>query len=508
MTKAQASSAIRNVQMIFAVGTVAGWTDKELLEQSRSPDRPSRELAFTALIERHGPMVLRTCRSILHDQHAAEDAFQATFVVLLRKARSLWARESLGPWLHQVATRVASGMRSGVARQRRLERRTAKPGEFSESGAGLDDFAPAIHQELDRLPQRYRAPILLCCLEGLTREQAASRLGWPMGTLQSRLARGRERLKGRLTKRGIAPGAAVATALLSQQGVRAAVPGFLVESTVQTAVEFLTLPTAVAGATSIAVTKLAEGVLKTMFIHKLKTLAGALLAAGLVSTGVGVWAGQRPAAGSFSDPDQVSQIQDATNVTTAADREPISQAEAPEPGGPTEGGADFEIDPEPGEPNADESGVSLKYHDSTPDGKKSLGGSGQMIQFSGQSATTRVTGLRVHGSRYGNPQAPKESFLIYFLSLDQKRVLHTELAPYSVFERGPEEWVKINFERPIELPQEFWVVLDFRAHQTKGVFVSYDTSSGGKHSRQGLPGIPSSPLRFGGDWMVEAMVGD
>jgi len=120
----------------------------------------------------------------------------------------------------------------------------------------------------------------------------------------------------------------------------------------------------------------------------------------------------------------------------------------------------------------------------------------------------RVAGLRIHGSRYGTPQPPEESFLIYFLTEDRKRILHTEMAPYSLFERGPEGWVDVTFERPVELPRTFWVALDFRPHQTKGVYVSYDTSTGGRHSLVGLPGLPTSRFRRGGDWMIEAVLAE
>ncbi|MGO9924052.1 MAG: RNA polymerase sigma factor [Isosphaeraceae bacterium] len=509
MGKSQSRSALRNVQMLFAAGTVAGRTDRELLEQCRGPDEQSRELAFTALIERHGPMVVRTCRTILRDEHAIEDAFQATFLVLLRRTGSLWVRDSLGPWLHQVAYRVASGTRSAAARQRRHEQRASRPADSTELDPAWDDLGLVIHEELDRLPERYRAPILLCCLEGLTREQAAGRLGWRMGTLQSRLARGRERLKGRLIERGIAPGVGIAAAILSQEGSRAAVPAFLVDSTIRAGAHFAALQAAATGAVPATVAKLTEGVLKTMLFHKMKATAGALMAAGLISTGVAVWAQQRPAADSRAEDHAASVASDATAGLTISDRAIVSEPEMPATDGPTDGGTDFEIDPNlvATDEAADLSASVLKYHDGSPDGKKSIGGSGEMIEFSGPSETTRLEGLRIHGSRYGNPQPPRESFLIYFLSHDQKRILHTELAPYSLFERGAENWVEVSFEHPVELPKQFWVVLDFRAHQTKGVFVSFDTSSGGKHSRQGLPGVPSSPVRIGGDWMIEAVLG-
>ncbi|MES2788299.1 MAG: hypothetical protein V4719_01670 [Planctomycetota bacterium] len=149
----------------------------------------------------------------------------------------------------------------------------------------------------------------------------------------------------------------------------------------------------------------------------------------------------------------------------------------------------------------DETGI-LKYGDGKAEGKQSLGGSGEMIEFT-HPAGTKISGLKIHGSRYGVPQAPAESFLIYFLSPDRSKILQTEMAAYSLFERGPETWVTISFPQPIELPEQFWIALDFRANQRKGVYVSYDTSTAGKHSRAGLPGTPATETKFGGDWMIE-----
>jgi RNA polymerase sigma-70 factor (ECF subfamily) len=154
--------------------------------------------------------------------------------------------------------------------------------------------------------------------------------------------------------------------------------------------------------------------------------------------------------------------------------------------------------------SADEPQV-LKYHDDSPDGKQSLGGSGEMIEFLAPAGTS-LSGIRIHGSRYGRPQAPDEEFLIYVLSADRKRVLHTELAPYSLFERGDEKWVSVSFQEPLALPEEFWIALDFRANQRKGVYVSYDTSTKGKHSAAGLPGIRAAESKLDRDWMIEALL--
>jgi RNA polymerase sigma-70 factor (ECF subfamily) len=155
---------------------------------------------------------------------------------------------------------------------------------------------------------------------------------------------------------------------------------------------------------------------------------------------------------------------------------------------------------------AREQSSTLKYGRGQPDGKKSLGGSGEMIQFTMPAEGAKVSGIRIHGSRYGTPQAPEESFLIYFLSQDLSEVSCTEMAPYSLFERGGERCVEIRFRRPLKVPRKFWVALDFRAYATKGVYVSYDTSTDGKFSRVGLPGIPAAATDFGGDWMIQVLL--
>ena len=153
-------------------------------------------------------------------------------------------------------------------------------------------------------------------------------------------------------------------------------------------------------------------------------------------------------------------------------------------------------------------GESLKHHDGTPDGKKSLGGSGEMIRFSLPSTEREVTGIRIHGSRYGRPQPPDESFLIYFLNEDFSEIVETRMAPYSLFDRGAEKWVEVRFSRPVSPPDTFWIALDFRAHQTKGVYVSFDTSTSGSVSRMGLPGVKARETDFSGDWMVELVLED
>jgi len=146
--------------------------------------------------------------------------------------------------------------------------------------------------------------------------------------------------------------------------------------------------------------------------------------------------------------------------------------------------------------------MTLKRDDNKPDGKRSFGGSGEMIRYSLPKGNWKVRGVQIHGSRYGMPQAPSENFQVYFLDKDLSGVIATEEAPYRQFQRGRERWVRVHFKRPVEVPKEFWVCVNFNAHQTKGVYLSYDTSTGGKYSKVGLPEGEKTDVDFGGDWMI------
>ena len=395
-------------------------------------------------------------------------------------------KDSLAPWLHEVAGRVARCARASAARRRRHERTAAERADPLSRDPGPDDLVPLIHEEIDRLPGRYRAPIVLCFLEGLTREQAAAQLGWPPGTLQSRLARGRERLQERLTRRGVAPSAVVSDAVLRAETARAVVPAALADATTRAGLAYAAGRLTFGGSLS-APAALTEEVLKMMFVHKLKTIAGTMVAGTILAAGLGATGAAWARHGRDAAPPAASE---APPAPAAEDRGTTDG----EPAGPA--------------PAAEEAPDVLKYGDGQPDGKQSLGGSGEMITFTAPKAPARVAGLRIHGARYGVPQPPDESFLIYFLTEDKKRILHTEMAPYSLFDRGPEGWVDVTFDRPVELPKTFWVALDFRPHQTKGVFVSYDTSTGGRHSLVGLPGMPTARFRRGGDWMIEVVLAE
>ncbi|MGO9467776.1 MAG: RNA polymerase sigma factor [Isosphaeraceae bacterium] len=207
-------NVLGSIRTLFGVGTLGGLTDGELLERFVASRwelaRADAELAFVALMERHGPMVWRVCRSLVSDEHDAEDAFQATFLVLVRKAGSLKVQTSLGPWLYSVAYRVGLNTRSITARQTAIRRSEAtrlggpSRGEARASDLDPESLALPIHQEIMRLPEVFRTALLLCDIDGLSYQKAADTLKIPLGTLQSRLARARRRLRDRLQRKGIA----------------------------------------------------------------------------------------------------------------------------------------------------------------------------------------------------------------------------------------------------------------------------------------------------------------
>jgi RNA polymerase sigma factor (sigma-70 family) len=269
MIRDERRTALQCVRTLFEAGTLGGLTDGQLLEKFSTREGGTSEAAFAALVERHGSMVLRVSRSILFDSHAAEDAFQATFLVLAQKSKSLKVRDSLGPWLHQVAFRVASCARAAATRRRKHERRAAEMMAPSAFESPPEDFGPVLHKELAALPERYRAVVVLCCLEGLTHAQAARQLGCPIGTLQSRLARGRQRLQDRLARRGIAPSLLLG-ATASGDVAAAAVSQTLLDLTVRAAMRLGAGKACVDGMVSVEVATLLGEVTRGMLMSKLK----------------------------------------------------------------------------------------------------------------------------------------------------------------------------------------------------------------------------------------------
>ena len=215
MPRVNLSEALRQIHRVFGEGTLAGLSDAQLLERHANH---GDELAFRALVQRHGPMVLAVCHGVLNDTNDADDAFQAVFLLLSRRARSLWVKDSLGGWLHRVSCRIAFQVRADTARRRQQERRAAQlAAEPKPPGTPWDDTRAVVHEEIDRLPRSYREPIVLCYLEHMTCQQAARHLRWSESTTHGRLARARNLLRARLIRRGIAPvGATLASAAASR----------------------------------------------------------------------------------------------------------------------------------------------------------------------------------------------------------------------------------------------------------------------------------------------------
>jgi len=246
------------------------------------------EVAFSLLMQRHGPMVLGVCRRLLSDVHDAEDAFQATFLVLVRKANTLRRPEQLGNWLYGVAYRVALRARCRAARLRAREQRVAEePAMPPDDDAAWEDLRPVLDEEVQRLPARYRAPFVLCYLEGKTKGQAAQRLRLPEGTVSSRLARARERLRSRLSRRGIVLSAAALAGLLEAHA-RAAVPPLLSQAVRQAAV-LMVMEAVTASGISPQVLTLTKGVIHAMFWSKLRIAIGVALVLSVVGLGTGTW---------------------------------------------------------------------------------------------------------------------------------------------------------------------------------------------------------------------------
>jgi RNA polymerase sigma factor (sigma-70 family) len=262
-----------------------GLTDGQLLERFL---RQHDEDAFAALVKRHGPMVLGVCRRILGDADDADDAFQATFLVLVRRAAAVQPPEMVANWLYGVACQIARKARARALRRRARERQVAAmPEPHAARTEVWDELRPLLDRELRRLPDRYRAPLVLCDLEGKTRKEAARQLGWPEGTVSGRLSRGRALLARRLSRHGLALSAGALAAALGENTVAACVPAALAASTARAALA--------GGGLSAHAAALAEGVLKTMLIRKINLTAVFFLTAVLTGLAAQVFLRSAPA---------------------------------------------------------------------------------------------------------------------------------------------------------------------------------------------------------------------
>src|SRR5438309_6191982 len=244
------------------------------------------EAAFEALVRRHGPMVMGVCRRILHNAHDAEDAFQATFLVLVRKAASIIPRAMVASWLYGVAYRTALGARTANARRRAKEKEMPRREALDQDI--WSKLRPLLDHELSHLPDKYRLPIVLCDLEGKSRKDAARQLGWLEGTLSGRLARARVLLARRLSARGLALSGGALASSLSSSTALASVPAPLVMSTVKAATLLADGSVMAAGVVPAKVAILVHGVLRAMMMTKIKIVTVWLLAVGVLGGSVGL----------------------------------------------------------------------------------------------------------------------------------------------------------------------------------------------------------------------------
>ncbi len=305
MTTRLAQSPWQSLDTLFSAGAVGALSDPDLLKCFRAEGEARGQEAFRILVERHGPMVLSLCRSLIPDSHEAEDAFQATFLVLVRKGHTIWVRDSVGPWLYGVATRVARRARRRTIARRRLQAAIADDvADLKTNAPAIDadshETSRAIHEEVARLPASLREAIVLCTFEGLTYLAAARQLGVPEPTLRGRLRRARARLEFRLRERGIAS--------VLPAAPLAAPPPPLVGSTVQHAAWWTSMTGLIGGSPSIpaSIAVLARGALRSMQLGACKVPAViALLAAGILAAAIWAKPGEtktlgapaRPAAG-------------------------------------------------------------------------------------------------------------------------------------------------------------------------------------------------------------------
>jgi RNA polymerase sigma-70 factor (ECF subfamily) len=410
-------------------------------------------------------MILRLCRRVLGDEHEAQDAAQSVFLILARRAGSIRRRESAAGWLYRVARRTATRARVASTRRREVSWRDVPVARLADAPEDRGASCVELYEELDRLPERYRAPLVLCCLEGLTCEEAAHRLRCASRTVETRLYRGRARLRQRLIRRGVVASLALAAAA---REATAAPPASWTRATIRASAAFSSNPSAAVGLASATALELAQGALKTMsFKHAIAT-ASTLVALGGLTVGV-LWA-QGDAQGA---------------------KKPVRRGDSPA----------AKPAPKKTEPKKTES-KELALDDGKAAGKRSIAGSGHAVRFEAPDDASALVQVKVHGARYGLPRAPREDFVV-FLCDDKYHKLAEFPFRYGNFERGEARWVTLDVKKT-KLPKTFYLGVDFDPTQTKGVYVDHD----GKSSERSVIGLPDEkPEPFTkGNWMIRAIV--
>jgi RNA polymerase sigma factor (sigma-70 family) len=282
MASGQLGQLIQHLRSYLGAQTARTSTDGELLHRFASQ---GEQQAYATLVERYAPLVVGVCRRVLQDEHAAEDAFQATFLVLWRKASSLDGRGSIANWLYTVAYHLALKAKIRADQRRAHERQVpAMPDVETQNEPVWNELRPLLDEELERLPPKYRSPMVLCYLAGKTNEQAAQELGWTKDTVRGRLAKARELLRARLARRGVTVASTALAAVLADNAAQAVVPAAWMNATLQTAA---LLGAGSAAGISGSVLALANSFLRDTLIFKVKLLASLCLVASL-TTGAGI----------------------------------------------------------------------------------------------------------------------------------------------------------------------------------------------------------------------------
>jgi RNA polymerase sigma-70 factor (ECF subfamily) len=302
MATAQMAMVIRHFRRAVLRQDAAGRTDGQLLASFLDQ---KDEAAFEALVRRHGPMVFGVCHRVVRNHHDAEDAFQATFLVLARKASSVRPRERLANWLRGVALRIAMKAKTITAKRRVREKHvTEMPEPEAAQQDQWSDLQSLLDQELNGLPENYRLPILLCDLEGKTIKEATQQLGWPQGTLAGRLARGRKLLAKRLANRGVVLSAGTLAAVVSQNAAWATVPTSLMSSAVRATAMIAEGQATVAGLVPAKVAALMEGAMTTMMLTKLKMVTAVVLLVATIGIGIAVSRGDSQSAAPMQEQEE------------------------------------------------------------------------------------------------------------------------------------------------------------------------------------------------------------
>jgi RNA polymerase sigma factor (sigma-70 family) len=277
-------AVLQHIRRLVVGPEAEALTDRHLLERFVKQRDQS---AFAKLLSRHAPMVLGVCRGILSDPNDVDDAFQATFLVLIRRAAAIPWRESLGGWLHGVARRTALNAKAAARRRTGIPSPEVIPPVDPMADVNRRELCQMLHEELRRLPAKYRDPVILCCLEGKTHEEASLELGWPKGSMAKRIATGQERLRARLAARGMAVSAALLATLMAEEAAAAISPA-LFDNTLKAATLVVAGNTA-AGAFSTSIATLAQGVIKTMWMTKImKLMAVLFVVLGVAGLGSGL----------------------------------------------------------------------------------------------------------------------------------------------------------------------------------------------------------------------------